>query len=975
MPVVRKLLLLCALVYATTVSAQIQLTDAPKDGAFLAQNIKSKSANYLLTGVVKDTTYPTLFIKVYQSGYLLSRVKVRLVPNGSQTSFRHMVFLPAGKYIYKIRYELIGKSIVIKDIDDVVVGDVFLIQGQSNAVAASYNKFDTSYYDKYCRSYGTSSTNGAATNADTNWYRTYADGAYNRGSVGQWGAVMAQVLVDSFSVPICLINGAVGGTRITQHQRDPNNPTNLNTIYGRLLYRVRKAKLDQNIRGILYFQGESDGPYAERHDTLFQKLHSFWKTDYPSFEKLYVIQVRAGCGGPTIQLRNKQRLFEEVLPNCQTLSANGLNNHDGCHYGFTNGYELLGHQMSALLGRDFYGSNRKHINAPTIHTCQYSNSDQTELTLKMKYPGDSIFADSSFTKLFRIEGDPSVVISRGYIRNNEVVLRLNKSSCAITGLTYDGLARTQPWVKGKTEMGLVSFYNVPITLNKPTITYQTCKNEIVDIGVSPVSGCSYVWQELPSGRRFSTSKATIKAYDSTTFLFVTNYASSACITSDSTYVTVLPDSITVPNLGSDIHLCTEDEVTFKPDPTGFAYFKWTSDKSTVHAFEYVSDSAEMLALIAVSKQGCSYRDTVEVTFSNPKIQLPKMISVCPNQDTLIKVAENFKSYLWNDIPGGDNYRASKGEIELIVTDEFGCTTSDSMTISEYNLRTPNTTKADICAGDSVIINKPQDVSKWYYNSVEITDHWVMTSSITSAVNILDSNGCWSVDSVQIKVNKLPNFDLGKDTGFCLGQSITLARPKGEKFYWQNELVQSNQINVDVPNTYSALLADSNGCVSSDTISIWQHSLPGVKQFYDTIICVDSTWVINLPDSTTYTVNGTLVSEKLVIADSGRYEIIAKSKYGCLSSKIIEVKTIKCGLSAQPMFDISTTLVYPNPFTHSITIKRQNKPDYVAKLFASNGVLVSEFNLIVDTNTCDLSYLNAGFYYLKIDNEVFRIVKL
>ncbi|MFT5157491.1 MAG: hypothetical protein ACI83I_002052, partial [Bacteroidia bacterium] len=197
---IRLLLLVFAMIYSLNTSAQLVLTHAPTDGAFLAQNVKSKSANYLLTGVVNDLSYSTLFINVYQSGKLMSRIKVSLVLSGSKYNFRQMVFLPAGKFLYKISFQLNGKTTITQDIEDLVVGDVFLIQGQSNAVAASYNKFDTSYYDKYCRSFGNSSTNGALTNSDTNWYRTYADGAYTRGSVGQWGAVMAQVLVDSFSV-------------------------------------------------------------------------------------------------------------------------------------------------------------------------------------------------------------------------------------------------------------------------------------------------------------------------------------------------------------------------------------------------------------------------------------------------------------------------------------------------------------------------------------------------------------------------------------------------------------------------------------------------------------------------------------------------------------------------------------------------------------------------------------------------------
>ncbi|MFT5513017.1 MAG: hypothetical protein ACI8SE_001417, partial [Bacteroidia bacterium] len=872
MTAIRVFLLISAMVVSTYASAQLELAHAPKDGAFLPQNVKSKSANYLLTGVVSDVSYSTLYVNVYQSGKLMSRSKARLVLKGSQYTFNQMVFMPAGKYIYKIRFQLIGKTTITHDIDDLVVGDVFLIQGQSNAVAASYNKFDQSYYDTYCRSFGSSSTNGAVTNADTNWYRTYADGSYTRGSVGQWGAVMAKVLVDSFSVPICLINGAVGGTRITQHQRDPSNPTNLSTIYGRLLYRVQKAHFDQNIRGILYFQGESDGGNAVLHDTLFQKLHSFWKMDYPSFEKLYVIQVRSGCGGPSIQLRDKQRLFETVLPNCQTVSANGLNNHDGCHYGFADGYELLGHQMSALIGRDFYGSKRQHINAPTIKSCVYSNADQSEVTLEMKYSTDSIFADSSFTKLFRIEGDPSVIISSGFIRNNQVVLKLNKGSCNITGVTYDGWARSQPWVKGKTGMGLVSFYNIPIVLPRPPMVYTACKNEQINIGVKAISGCTYVWKELSKSGTYFTSKINVKAKDSTTYLLVTKYASTACVSIDSSYVTVLPDPIQVPELGKNMTICEGEKVNFKPEATGFSYFKWTSNWRTIQSFAYLSDTTQKIELTAMSKQGCGYYDTVHVYLSQPHVDFDDYIQVCPNQDTILAAPDGFMKYVWNDNEGNNTYRTSAGKVVLMVTDSSGCSTADSIVVSEFEVRESQPVRTDICSGNSVIIAKPDGIKNWYYKSEEKGRAWVVNSQTSGVIDILDSNACWSTDVIEVSVHDLPEFDLGPDTGYCLGEQLVFVRSTGEEFYWQGKRITSSRVAIDSPGFYEAVVTDSNGCSSRDEIIVEEYGLPSVTQFYDTTICQDSVWRMQLPDSITYTINGEPVTGVLNIVESGQYAV-------------------------------------------------------------------------------------------------------
>jgi len=76
--------------------------------------------------------------------------------------------------------------------------------------------------------------------------------------IGYWGMELARRLVANQRIPIRILNGAVGGTRIDQHQRNPDNPQDLTTIYGRLLWRVSEAKLTHGIRAILWHQGEND---------------------------------------------------------------------------------------------------------------------------------------------------------------------------------------------------------------------------------------------------------------------------------------------------------------------------------------------------------------------------------------------------------------------------------------------------------------------------------------------------------------------------------------------------------------------------------------------------------------------------------------------------------------------------------------------------------------------------------------------
>ena len=69
---------------------------------------------------------------------------------------------------------------------------------------------------------------------------------------------LARRLVEREKMPIFIVNGAVGGTRIDQHQRNEANHDDLSTIYGKILLRVKQAKLTHGIRGVLWHQGENN---------------------------------------------------------------------------------------------------------------------------------------------------------------------------------------------------------------------------------------------------------------------------------------------------------------------------------------------------------------------------------------------------------------------------------------------------------------------------------------------------------------------------------------------------------------------------------------------------------------------------------------------------------------------------------------------------------------------------------------------
>src|SRR5258707_1473964 len=124
---------------------------------------------------------------------------------------------------------------------------------------------------------------------------------------------MAGVLAWERGVPIAVLNGSLGGEPIEFFARNDASHEDPATNYGLLLERTRRGGLAGAVRAIFFYQGESDVDRVAQHVAGFTALHAAWRQDYPNVERVYVVQVRAGCVTSSLALRDAQRRFAQTL--------------------------------------------------------------------------------------------------------------------------------------------------------------------------------------------------------------------------------------------------------------------------------------------------------------------------------------------------------------------------------------------------------------------------------------------------------------------------------------------------------------------------------------------------------------------------------------------------------------------------------------------------------------------------------------
>ena len=197
-------------------------------------------------------------------------------------------------YDFSLGAEGIGRSEWVDTATNIVAGDVYLVEGQSNAEARSFNGSANGNQDLFVRTFGTGADTVDGVQSNVDWHMAEGDlGRNNPGRVGQWPLRMGRRLRDQTGIPIAILNGAHGGKAIGFFQRNDVNPVDLNTNYGRLLWRAHMAGVANRVRGLLWYQGEGDRRCCQPFYG-FSELQADWIVDYSAIEQFFVFQLREG---------------------------------------------------------------------------------------------------------------------------------------------------------------------------------------------------------------------------------------------------------------------------------------------------------------------------------------------------------------------------------------------------------------------------------------------------------------------------------------------------------------------------------------------------------------------------------------------------------------------------------------------------------------------------------------------------------
>lgn len=442
--------------------------EKPEENQFYARDDQNEGTLFY-NGTLNDAA-DSVFLKVYADERPYKTESRKLAADGA---YAFAVKLRPGLIRYKVEFgsKTGPREMILNTVGNLICGDAYLINGQSNAEATSWGDEEYRFTSPWIRSYG--STEGSPPGARLKlWENATARGPGGKTQIGYWGMELARQLVENQKIPICIINGAVGGTRIDQHQRNPADPEDVTTIYGRLLWRVRQAGLTHGIRGILWHQGENDqgadGPTGgfgyQTYRQYFIDMACAWKQDYPNIQHYYLFQIwprscAMGALGSDNRLREVQRTLPTAFSHMSVMSTLGIDPPGGCHFPPA-GYAALARLIRPLVERDNHAKQFKtSITAPNLKTARYANDKHDEIVMEFDQP---MKWNDALASQFTLDGEGDTIRS-GAVSGNHITLKRSAISTAHTLAYLDGKSWSQSTLlRGVNGIAALTFCDVPI---------------------------------------------------------------------------------------------------------------------------------------------------------------------------------------------------------------------------------------------------------------------------------------------------------------------------------------------------------------------------------------------------------------------------------------------------------------------------------------------------------------------------------
>jgi gliding motility-associated-like protein len=437
-------------------------------------------------------------------------------------------------------------------------------------------------------------------------------------------------------------------------------------------------------------------------------------------------------------------------------------------------------------------------------------------------------------------------------------------------------------------------FNVTLNANPnaPVITQSTplCGNSsssftVLDATTTPPLGAGgiYSWSNGVSVAQNTVTTAGIYT------VTVTN--TTGC-TASATYTVVQQTIPNAPTITQTSPLCGNNGPVINGTiiaQSGYTTYAWSGSLGNTATATVVA--AGVYTVTVGNGTGCFSTNSINIT-PVPAAILPTIIqrdSLCANRVGNLDAGNN-GYIIWAWSTGGISTQSitafTAGTYTVTVTNNFGCTNSNSIVIAQQTALTPPTIAQSnvLCSNNTSALTANGAFANYIWNTGSVTATLVVTASGTYTVTATATNGCTVIaTSLPIIRHQAPNIPLITTlTNLCNNASGSIAAPSGYTYLWNNGSVLATLV-VAAANTYTVTITDAVGCTNSNSLNIGVSPVaPAPVLSLQGVFCANGTTaVIAESGYQTYTWAGsTVTTNTLPISTAGLYTVTVTNLFGC-----------------------------------------------------------------------------------------------
>jgi gliding motility-associated-like protein len=290
--------------------------------------------------------------------------------------------------------------------------------------------------------------------------------------------------------------------------------------------------------------------------------------------------------------------------------------------------------------------------------------------------------------------------------------------------------------------------------------------------------------------------------------------SLGCTATDTVFIETFMDFNI--SIGDDTVTICKGDYVFLNGPGGYQNYLWQDGSDFT---SLLADTAGTYWLEVTDENGCSARDSMQLLVNEiPSRLLENDTVICPETALTLHALPGYKTYLWQD-GSADSFFVTDhpGKFWVTVQDEFGCSGTDSIIVSPFQIPDLGVEQQEIiCRGDSLVLSPGANYQSYLWQDGSENPEFLVTEEGNYWVEMATNCGFYS-DSVKVVFYE-GNLDLGRDTTLCDGEFLSLNPGNGySRHLWSNGSTESN-ILVSESGIYW-LKAFDGFCFLSDSIEV------------------------------------------------------------------------------------------------------------------------------------------------------------